>query len=209
MRKTSKLTGVSVYNFGIPAYKSLDGTLTCPMADKCISGCYAKQGCYMFTSSVNAYEQRLSLTKMIDFEAIIRLEIDKLLKRHKKIVIRIHDSGDFYHWLYALKWIGICNHYANDDRIQFYSYTKMVSMFKGHVMPKNLTMIYSYGGKQDNLINTNLDRHAKVFSSIDELNKAGYVDASNNDLLVLTNKRIGLVYHGVKRYTNTNWDKVI
>lgn len=208
MKKTSKLTGVSVFNFGIPAYKSVTGLKTCPMADKCIKGCYAKQGCYMFTTSVNSYENRLALTQLDSFEAIIKLEIDKLLLKHNKVVIRIHDSGDFYSKKYADKWLSICIHYGFNPNIQFYAYTKMVSMFKNKSLPINLTLIYSFGGLQDNLIDVDTMNHAKVFASEAELNAAGYVNASNNDLLVLTNKRIGLVYHGVKRYDKTDWGSV-
>ncbi len=208
MKKTSKLTGISVFNFGIPAYKSLDGTLTCPMAGLCATGCYARSGCYKFSSSVNAYENRLALTKMESFEQHIKLAIDLLLMKHKQIVIRIHDSGDFYSKAYADKWLSICIHYGFNDRIKFYAYTKMISMFKGKSLPINLALIYSFGGKQDNLIDVNADRHAQVFENIDELTKAGYTDASNNDLTFLLTKKIGLVYHGVKSYKNTSWAAV-
>ena len=43
LKKTSKKLGVRVFNFGIPAYKSASGKLTCPMADACVKFCYAKK----------------------------------------------------------------------------------------------------------------------------------------------------------------------
>ena len=36
LKRTSKALGVRVFNFGIPAYKSASGKLTCPMAKDCI-----------------------------------------------------------------------------------------------------------------------------------------------------------------------------
>lgn len=211
MQKTSKLYGVAVYNFGIPAYKSIDGTLTCPMADKCISGCYARQGAYGFSSTKTAYESRLALTRNSEaFKLLTMIELDKLLAKNKgKVVIRIHDSGDFYNRVYAETWLSICKHYENNDRIVFYTYTKMIKMMKALAKPSNLTIIYSYGGLQDQLIDAEQDHNARVFSSLDDLLKAGYIDASQDDLTFLLTKKIGLVYHGVKKYTNTGWSNAV
>ena len=39
IKKTSKHFGVKLMNFGIPAYKSASGKLTCPMADACVKFC--------------------------------------------------------------------------------------------------------------------------------------------------------------------------
>jgi hypothetical protein len=69
--------------------------------------------------------------------------------------------------------------------------------FKGSLeIPKNLKIIFSEGSKTDNLINTNKDRHARIFKDVTTLLNEGYIDASNNDLLAITdNKKVGLVYH--------------
>jgi hypothetical protein len=36
LKRTSKELNVRVFNFGIPAYKTKSGKITCPFADKCI-----------------------------------------------------------------------------------------------------------------------------------------------------------------------------
>jgi Gene product 88 len=65
------------------------------------------------------------------------------------------------------------------------------------------------GGKQDAMINTDTDRHSKVFENETELASMGYIDASHDDMLALTpNVKVGLVYHGTKSYKNTTWNKV-
>ena len=62
--------------------------------------------------------------------------------------------------------------------------------------PENLKIIFSYGGKQDHLIDDENDRHAKIFNNQKELLDAGYIDASGDDLKALTpNKKVGLIFH--------------
>jgi hypothetical protein len=47
----------------------------------------------------------------------------------KKCIFRIHESGDFYNVEYTRKWIKICKHFENDERITFLAYTKSISYF--------------------------------------------------------------------------------
>ncbi len=64
-------------------------------------------------------------------------------------------------------------------------------------LPANVTVIYSLGSRFDNLIDQETDRHSKIFYSMDEMNKQGYINASDNDLEAInssTNK-IGLLIH--------------
>ena len=195
--KMKKSTGKRVFNFGIPAYKSQSGMITCPLASTCIKGCYATMGTYTWSTTKNAYERRLKLTLNSDFVKTIDSEI----KRRKLIEkVRIHDSGDFYSKKYFEKWLEIA--FLN-PKIEFYAYTKMVKMIKFYILPDNFKIIYSFGGKQDRLIDTNTDRHSQVFSNETDLNNSKYIDASHDDNLALTeNKRVGLIYHG---YKSKNW----
>lgn len=202
--KMRKSTGVKVYNWGIPAFKSDTGFKTCPMAGICAKGCYATMGAYKFSNVAKVFEKRLKLTQSNDFVNTIDAEI----KRRKIKKVRIHDSGDFYSLTYFLSWRNIMH--LNPD-VEFYAYTKMVKMFKAlqnkDALPENFTLIYSFGGKQDNLINIKTDRHSKVFENISQV-PSDYIDASDDDNLALTpNKKIALVYHGIKNYSNTLWDK--
>ena len=96
--------------------------------------------------------------------------------------------------------------------MKFYAYTKEVNEFKKlklmHWIPSNFTLIYSLGGKQDASISMETDRHARVFESEDQLNAAGYINASSDDLLAIgDNKKVGLVYHGNKSFKDTRWAK--
>jgi hypothetical protein len=205
MRKTGKKRGVRVFNWGIPAFKAANGFKTCPSAGACVVGCYAKAGAYLFSNVAKVFEKRLDLTFKPEFQATIIAEI----KRRKVDVLRIHDSGDFYSPEYFLKWADIMK--ACPD-VKFYAYSKQVRAFKTFkafkALPSNFVLIFSFGGLQDTLIDVKTDRHAAVFRTLDELNAAGYVDASNDDLNALgVNPRVGLVYHGTKNFKNTAWDR--
>jgi len=198
--KNSSTDNLVVYNFGIPAFVSVSGFKTCPMAGSCKEGCYAKQGAYVWPVVKSAYENRLEATFLdsfaIEMGKQIRIKLKSANRLGKKIIIRIHDSGDYYNLDYINKWVGIIKEFPD---VRFYSYTKMVPLFKKLTLPDNLTIIYSEGGLADKLIDRENDRHARIFSSLDELLAAGYVDTTENDLNSIgPNKKVGLVYHGAK-----------
>lgn len=183
-----------IFNFGIPAYKSASGFITCPMAGTCKKGCYAQQGAYVWSNVAQAYEARLTLTKSPEFVSVINAEI----QRRKIRVVRVHDSGDFYSPTYARKWFEVMR---LNPTVKFYAYTKMVRMFKdlAKEIPGNFTLIFSEGGKQDALINPAADRHSRVFPSLESLQSSGYADTHFDDSVAYgANPRVGLVYHGAK-----------
>lgn len=192
-----------VFNFGIPAFMSNTGFKTCPNAKDCVKGCYAKQGAYVWSNVSQAFEWRLEETKSVAFV----LDMTRTIKRKRGIThVRMHDSGDFYSKEYMLKWIKIAE---QSPEVVFYGYTKQVGLAKDlkTIMPDNFVLIYSYGGREDHLIDKATDRHSKVFSTREALlaDKLGYIDASKNDLIALTNNWcVGLVYHGAK---SKNWGK--
>lgn len=196
-----------VYNFGITAYKSrTTGKLTCPMADECAkaAGCYAQQKTYTWPVVQNAYEWRYLQTESDTFGDQIAKELKPKLRKAqregKQLIIRVHDSGDFYDLNYVAKWTDIMRAFPE---VKFYAYTKMVKMLKtlqalGQI-PENFTIIYSYGGLQDDWIDPVLDRHARVFRTREDLDIEGYEYANDNDLVAIGgNRNIGLVYHGAK-----------
>jgi hypothetical protein len=192
LKKTSKELGVRVFNFGIPAYKSASGKLTCPMADACIKFCYAKKGAYIWSNVKPAFEKRYELTKTDDF---VNKMYEEIVKK-KPDYVRVHDSGDYYSKKYLDKWIDISLLFPE---VKFYSYTNMIQMFLDVNLPSNFDVIFSDSGKQKHLINERKHRHTKIFSSHSDLLLAGYTDASSIDLMATkwfnkTNK-VGLIYH--------------
>ena len=192
LKSTSKIINKRVFNFGITAYKSITGKIICPFADKCVEYCYAQKGAYSWSNVKPAFEKRYEITKQDNFIELMNKEI----KRKKVDFLRVHDSGDFYSNSYIQKWFKIANQNPN---VNFYAYTKSIPLFKGLAIPENFDIIFSEGSKVDELINVKTDRHAKIFNSVDELEKAGYINASKNDLnatkFFTNNHKVGLVYH--------------
>ena len=191
----SKLKKDGIVSFSIPA------VITCPQAGTCKQGCYATQGFFNMPSVKAKYASNLLATKREDFPKLINQDLLKL----KPSMVRIHASGDFYNRKYFGTWVAIA---LQNPQIKFYAYTKSVLMVKtfkqdmlqeGLPFPKNLTIIFSEGGKQDSMISPNNDRHARVFASLKDLKKAGYADVTEHDTGAMgPNHKIGLVYHGAK-----------
>ena len=192
LKSTSKEMGLRVFNFGIPAYKSATGKLTCPFADKCVKYCYAQKGAYTWGNVKPAFERRYEISKQDDF---VEIMIEEIVKK-KVDYLRVHDSGDYYSNEYIYKWFAIANALPH---VRFYSYTKSIPLFLDKKIPENLDIIFSEGSKKDELIDVSIHRHSRIFSDKSELEHAGYVDASKNDLMATkwfnTNNRIGLIFH--------------
>lgn len=224
--KIKKMGGPKTKNFGIPALRlEIDGELfhaiqcylsrnemtwddndliikqqgdkgylyLCPKAKQCAGGCYALSGAYKWSNVHAAYRTRLIqyLTDSETFFKRIKKELGKASR------IRIHDSGDFFSKTYAQDWLKFM--VSNQDTL-FYAYTKQVSLFKSLTLPNNFTVIFSEGGAEDSLIDTEVDRHSRVFLSETELVAAGYADASQDDnVATLANLKVGLVWHGVSK----------
>lgn len=199
IRKSGAKHGVALYNFGIPAFKSQSGFITCPAAGTCAKGCYAQQGAYIFSNVKPAFEWRLEMTRNAEaFIELMSAEIQvaraKARVKGQPVVIRIHDSGDFYSVSYWKSWEAIICQFPD---VKFYAYTKQVRLFKRVQLPANFRLIFSEGGLFDSEIDTSR-HHARVFPTLEALQEAGYADASEDDLVagLGDNPRIGLVYHG-------------
>lgn len=161
--------------FGIPAIK------TCPFAGLCQHECSVDEaGSYGYDVVKNAQKRRFEESKKKDFVDNICTEITE----GNFGAVRIHDSGDFYSEAYLQKWLEIAR--QNPDVI-FYAYTKSVRYFKKDFntwkikLPKNFVITFSYGGKDDHLINPFKDKHALVFRNKEQITKYGYSDTSKID----------------------------
>jgi len=186
-----------VINWLLPEHRSrVYDLITCPSALHCIQDCYVAQGYgYRMPNTRAKMEMNLGLSLS---EYFIE-DVYKSLKKYKKLThVRIHDGGDFYSEKYLVKWLKIIR---DNPNVTFYAYTKEVKLFKKYkpFLPSNFIVIYSLGGRHDNLIDFEKDRHARVFENIEDMPKE-YINASDNDLNATTsNINVGLVYHGVKK----------
>lgn len=184
LTQNSKLKKDNIYSFNLPPIK------TCPMAGECKKYCYACKGFYHMPTVKKSHARSLELTKTFGFQATLFNEI----RRRNIKRVRIHATGDFYSLEYFSKWVFLAEKLPD---VEFHAYTKSVSFTRPIILPPNFRLIFSYGGKEDYIINPKLDRHCKVFDSLKELKKCGYINCSNSDLKAATTKslKLGIVKH--------------
>ena len=151
---------------------------------------------YRFGNVERALSKRYQATKEENFVQRITEELAKV-KKDRQIYVRIHDSGDFYSPTYFAKWLEIAR---LNPSVRFYAYTKSNSFIRGNfAIPENMDIIFSLGSTKDELINTETERHSKIFQSSEDMENAGYFDSSYLDInatkWVTENHKIGLLIH--------------
>ena len=141
-KKLAPNSAISFLIWNIPA------VITCPFRTKlCELFCYAKKSEIAYPDVLPARMRNLEISKSDDFVLrmiyTICVELDRPKNKHKKIVFRIHESGDFYNMEYVNKWLEIIRYFKNDNRIVFVAYTKSVTYFDGIALPKNFKLLAS------------------------------------------------------------------
>jgi hypothetical protein len=206
LSQNSELRPDGIFNWSLPAFaiKLNDGTNfnVCPTAGACASFCYARNGTYLFSNVRGRHIQNLEYTlyHLEDWQQQMLSEV-----QHKKMVgkhVRIHDAGDFYSDEYLLAWLEIARQTPD---VIFYCYTKEVSRFKRLVEPNcpaNFRYLYSVGGKEDHLVDKEVDRHADVFPDDVAILDAGYMNQDASDLLAITlpTTKIGIPANNIRHF---------
>ena len=113
---------------------NLPAVKTCPFrTPHCEKSCYARKAERVYPQVLPSRERNYDESQRADFVEnmiyTIETELNKKKYTGKKVVFRIHESGDFYNLEYAQKWLAIAEYFANDDRIVFLAYTKSIWYF--------------------------------------------------------------------------------
>jgi hypothetical protein len=215
LAENSKMTK-SVGFDGLPVYvRNFDiSRVSCNWAHLCGgSNCYVAKLEAVYPSYKAKLDRNYEFTKSPEFVPVMIEEIRyiKRTMRDRTPWQRIHAAGEFYDATYLLKWCAIMKALPN---VNFYAYTKAVSLVKSvrdkFGLPSNFTVIFSYGGKEDHLIDPSVDRHSFVFKD-DASFDVGYANASDNDMVAVdpANHRIGLRYHAQKKFDKSGWAKLV
>ena len=129
--------------FNLPAIK------TCPFATDCVNWCYARKAEKMYPSVLPCREKNLERTKLDTFVDDIVFTIHAYMQRPsyknaKRVIIRIHESGDFYDEFYFKKWTSVANIVSTmyGNQIIFIAYTKSPFAVTGH-RTDNMIIRYS------------------------------------------------------------------
>ena len=121
---------------------NLPARITCPYAtEECKKHCYAVKAEKAYPQVLPARMENLKASKAEDFRIRMLYTILKVLAKSRKnnIVMRIHESGDFYTRRYAMDFIWIANN-INDPRLHFMAYSKSFPFFDGVAIPENFTL---------------------------------------------------------------------
>lgn len=133
---------------------NLPSKITCPFAtEHCRKFCYAVKAEKAYPNCLPSRMQHLELSKRDDFVERMIYSIESYLlkpsyQKAKKIIVRIHESGDFYNFAYMNKWYKIAEHFKSDKRFVFMAYTKSVVCVDvlsdtGCTKPKNMVIRFS------------------------------------------------------------------
>lgn len=128
---------------------NLPAIVTCPFATElCRRFCYAIKAERCYPSARKARKDNYSKSLKDSFVNDMVFTISTHLERRsyktaKKVVVRIHESGDFYSKEYTKKWLEIAKHFENNEQVVFMAYTKSVEFFKGEDIPKNMVVRFS------------------------------------------------------------------
>ncbi len=191
----------SFRGFNIPRLSSETGQRTCPYAGSCADICYAGQGRRNFSAAKAARERNLTKINAMSSRELTEKLVEDIVRMRALTHIRIHDSGDFFSRAYYRAWVRAAE--ALPDII-FYAYTKSIPFIDWDSHPKNFRVVQSVSGRRDKDIDMSRP-HARIFATDADRKRAGYCDGNVSDIpAVLGQKKIGLVYHGVKKLTADN-----
>lgn len=103
--------------------------ITCPFAtDLCKKICYAKKAEDLYPDCNPSRNRNWDFSRTADFVQwaieYIEQKNKSVQKKGKKLVVRIHESGDFYNAEYFYKWMEVCRHFEQTENITFIAYTK-------------------------------------------------------------------------------------
>jgi hypothetical protein len=194
LTQNRELRAIGVWNWTLPALAARlpDGRtqITCPAASACTNICYARNGTYLFPA-VKA-KHIANLTYVMDdlpgwTDAMIR---ELSAPRFTGKFVRVHDAGDFFSDAYTLAW---CRVMRSCPQVNFYAYTREVRRFKRLIEPDppdNFLWVYSYGGREDALIDADRDRVADVFPDENSITEAGWSSQEASDLLAVLGPRL-------------------
>ena len=130
---------------------SLPPISTCPFATPmCKKFCYAMKAFKAYPNARNAWEDNFkeSQNRFFAQEMILAIakELDRpSVKKAKTLVVRIHESGDFYSKEYAKAWLKVAWYFMGyaPNKVKFMAYTKSIEFFKDERIPENMAVRFS------------------------------------------------------------------
>lgn len=148
---------------------------TCPYATElCKKICYAKKAEDAYPDCNPSRVHHLEESKRNDFAlrmAYTILSIAMKDRSGRKVVVRIHESGDFYSLEYLKKWLAVMD-MCKGANVQFLAYTKSFPFFDGRTLPKNFSLRASIMSDTPQWLLDIINRNGwKTYMAVDEFKK--------------------------------------
>ena len=171
--QNGKMGKTNFYNITLPAFKGIycdnkTGKFyiinVCDKADTCKKVCFAQMGNFVKndpTVRLNAQKLNYLLNNAETWKNRVINGIKALYDGVSLVVVRWHDSGDFLSEEYMKLAFEVA---AATEFAEHYAYSKEVSTAKKleSIRPDNFEFKFSFGGKEDNLIDKSKDAHAVI-----------------------------------------------
>jgi len=122
---------------------SLPAILTCPYATAhCIAECYAVKSEHQYPDCLPSRMRNWDFSKTDLFVPLVSAYIRKKATyrtwKDCKVIVRIHESGDFYSQEYFDKWLAIAANCSDLINVVFMAYTKSLPYV--HDVPSNMVV---------------------------------------------------------------------
>ena len=214
--KLEKKTGKKLFTFSVLS------AWTCPGAKDCQSfatetpdGMRIRDGkhtlfrCFSASQEVlfpNVYKSRKENMSLIELAAnSIRIAAEEIVNQlpKKAEIIRIHVGGDFKTLSYFDSWRAAA---MKRPDVLFYAYTKSIPFWvkRQDVIPVNLKLVASMGGKFDQLALDNGFRTATVYTTESDVPKGLPID-HDDSYAALTDMSFALLEHGTQKGRKANY----
>lgn len=209
-----------IYSFSLLAGHS------CPAADKCLSRvvvvdgkqkiedgenmefrCFAASLEVMYPKLYNRDKENFDVVRQLSKISAMAVELELQAAMPKNAgIIRIHVAGDFFNRNYFLAWVNLAR---KNPSILFYAYTKQLPFWveNAHLIPDNMVLTASYGGKYDHMIEQHDLRSSIVVEDDDQADTLGLeVDHDDSHAADPSKKfqSFALVIHGTQKRVAKN-----
>lgn len=147
---------------------NLPAIVTCPFAtEMCKRFCYARKAEKAYPNCLTSRQRNLDISRNAKFATRMIYTINAYMTRDvyknaENVYVRIHESGDFYSYLYFKNWMTIARG-IDAENVQFIAYTKSVVYVQRY--------INEYGA---------LPKNVSIMSSIWQDTKQKYIDITND-----------------------------
>ena len=149
---------------------NLPAVMTCPFrTPSCEKACYARKAERAYPQVLPSRMRNLEISKRDDFVLRMTLTILYIRWKSKKkwLIVRIHESGDFYNKEYAEKWLEIAR-LCKGENIKFICYTKSFPYFDGVKLPKNFSLRASlWDDTRESMREMAIENNWNIYTAVD------------------------------------------